>query len=159
MTYGYLRVSTEKQVEVNFNTKLMADLKFAQKQLKIWSKKMIDLNKLCEVLLKNADKRHSHGANVDTNTRKMLKHCATEVVEAMESYTRYFEMENIASDIDAKEIDDKWEGEEDPIACEKYYKECKESLASELADIICCCLIIAGKEHIDIENAIKKKKA
>lgn len=115
---------------------------------------MINLNKLCNVTLANAEKRKANGGNVTTETRKMLKHCATEVVEAMEAYTRYFEMGNNASDIDAKEIDDKWEGEEDPVACEEYYKKCKESFSSELADIICCCLIIAGKEHIDIEEAI-----
>ena len=29
-----------------------------------------------------------------------------------------------------------------------------EHFASELADVICCCLIIAGKENLDIEKAI-----
>lgn len=38
--------------------------------------------------------------------------------------------------------------------CEEYYQESNEHFSSELADIICRCLIIAGKEHIDIARAI-----
>lgn len=92
---------------------------------------MIDLNKLCKVSLENADERHSHGAHIDTDTRKMLKHCATEVVEAMEAWTKY---------------------QDDGVNYDDYVYP--EHFASELADIICCCLIIAGKEKIDIEKAV-----
>lgn len=107
---------------------------------------MIDLNKLCEVSLANATQRMNNGAHIDTETRKMLKHCATEVVEAMEAYTDYssslarIETEDYVSyvNMDDKTFRDKWH------------------FASELADIICCVLIIAGKEGIDIEDAVTK---
>ena len=62
---------------------------------------------------------------VSTNTRLMLKHTATEVVEAVEAY-------NSMVDGGAN----------------------KEIFASELADIVCCCMIIAAKENIDMEYAI-----
>lgn len=86
---------------------------------------MIDLNGLCKVLLANATQRMNNGARIDTETRKMLKHCATGVVEAMEAY------------------DDE-------------YGISSGDFAGELADIICCVLIMAGKEEIDIEDAISK---
>ena len=105
---------------------------------------MIDLNKLCEITLENAEKRQANGGNVTTETRKMLKHCATEVVEAMEAWAgrTYPDWEyadfDIANNEQAMDI----------------YNEDRAHFASELADIICCVLIIAGKENIDIEQAI-----
>ena len=94
---------------------------------------MIDLNGLCGVTLANADLRNRNGGHIKTDIRSMLKHCATEVVEAMEAYSKvkYFPQLNL----NEQEIE-------------------KEHFASELADIICCVLIIAGKEKIDIEQAI-----
>ncbi len=96
---------------------------------------MIDLNELCKVTLANAEKRHANGGNVTTETRKMLKHCATEVVEAMEAYSISFGEHFSRPDYLTSEMD-------------------LEQFTSELADIICCVLIIAGKENIDIEQAI-----
>lgn len=93
---------------------------------------MIDLNELCNITLKNAEKRNANGGDICTKTRKMLQHCATEVVEAMEAYTAY-------------DCADSEEAE--------YYHP-KSKFSDELADIICCVLIIAGKEQIDIEQAI-----
>jgi NTP pyrophosphatase (non-canonical NTP hydrolase) len=87
---------------------------------------MINLNELCTKSLADATTRQANGANIKNDTRSMLKHCSTEVVEAMEAYT-------------------KWTVSYDG----------KKHFESELADIICCCLIIAGKEEIDIENAIQ----
>ena len=92
---------------------------------------MIDLNELCKVTLANAEQRQKNGGNIKADTRSMLKHCATEVVEAMEAYTEY-----------------------------RYVKDCgvkadKSYFASELSDIICCCLIAAAHEGIDIEKAIE----
>ena len=55
---------------------------------------------------------------------KPLKHCATEVIEATEAYSEC-------------------RFEEDTIHFE-----------AELADIICCVLIIAENEKIDIEQAL-----
>lgn len=108
---------------------------------------MIDLNKLCEVSLKNADERHSHGANIDTDTRKMLKHCATEVVEAIEAYKDYLDYKKLC-EISARQQNVK------PENVKILGNDSESHFASELADIICCCLIIAGKEKIDIEKAI-----
>ena len=94
---------------------------------KNWEHKMLDLNKLCKVTLNNANLRNKNGGHIKTDTRSMLKHTATEVIEAMEAYTAYtYEMDNFQ----------------------------KPHFESELADIVCCCLIIAGKENIDIEKAI-----
>lgn len=90
---------------------------------------MLNLNKLCNITLKNAEKRNANGGDISTETRKMLQHCATEVVEAMEAYSK--------------------------IDCYPTLKQPKKThFSSELADIICCVLIIAGKEQIDIEQAI-----
>ncbi|MCI6480498.1 MAG: hypothetical protein MSA98_10530 [Spirochaetia bacterium] len=47
---------------------------------------MIDLNELKRIALENAEKRQKNGAKIDTDTRKMIKHCATEVVESAEAY-------------------------------------------------------------------------
>lgn len=91
---------------------------------------MIDLNIFAKQSLLIADKRHENGANIKTDTRSMLKHCATEVVEAMEAYTLMNE--------------------------DFRHKGCCNNInfSSELADIVCCVFIIAGKENIDIETAI-----
>lgn len=91
---------------------------------------MIDLNGLCTVTLANAEMRQKRGGHIKADTRSMLKHCATEVVEAMEAYTQ-------------------------TVDCLKHNGCCLNSnFPSELADIVCCVLIIAGKEGIDIEQAI-----
>ncbi len=97
---------------------------------------MIDLNKLCEVSLESAEKRQANGAFSNTDTRRVLKHCATEVVEAMEAYTGLAIVRGANAENEVCTFDD-----------EKQFE-------SELADIICCVLIIAGKEKIDIEKAI-----
>ena len=128
-----------------------------QKEYEIYDggiKEMIDLNDLKRIALENAEKRQKNGANVTTDTRKMLKHCATEVIESAEAYTEYSGIKNLADDINATDIDEKWESQEEPDVCEEYCQKTKEHFSSELADIICCVLIIAGKEDIDIERAI-----
>lgn len=89
----------------------------------------MNLNELSCECLRNAEKRASNGGKISTDTRKMLKHTATEVVEAMESYSVWcMDKEN--------------------------QFENKEYFSSELADIVCCCMIIAAKENIDLEQAI-----
>lgn len=115
---------------------------------------MIDLNELAKQTLCNANKRMCNGANISIETSKMLKHCATEVVEAMEAYSEYSKIKNFADDINATDIEEKWESQEEPDACEEYYQESKEYFLSELADIICCVLIMASKENVDIEKAV-----
>ena len=86
---------------------------------------MFDLNELCVMAYENASKREAKDGKVSTETRKMLKHCATEVVESAEAYNSM--VDGVAN---------------------------KEIFASELADIVCCVLIIAGKENIDMEYAL-----
>lgn len=99
------------------------------------SEKGFDLNGLCKTAHEYAKRRQENGGKVSTETQAMLKHCATEVVEATESYTRYEE--------DAC----------DPLSTNSDEQNL-EHFASELADIICCVLIIASEEGIDIEQAI-----
>ena len=70
-------------------------------------------------------KREAKDLKVSTDTRLMLKHTATEVVEVAEAYNSM--VNGVAN---------------------------KEIFSFELADIICCVLIIAGKENIDMEYAI-----
>ena len=86
---------------------------------------MFNLNELCKMAYENAEKREAKDGKVSTETRLMLKHTATEVVEAAEAYNSM--VDGVAN---------------------------KQIFASELADIICCVLIIAGKENIDMEYAL-----
>ena len=86
---------------------------------------MFDLNELCVMAYENAEKREAKDGKVSTETRLMLKHTATEVVEAAEAYNSM--VDGVAN---------------------------KEIFASELADIISCVLSIAGKKNIDMEDAI-----
>ena len=86
---------------------------------------MFDLNELCVMAYENAEKREAKDGKVSTDTMQMLKHTATEVVEATEAYNSM--VDGVAN---------------------------KEIFASELADIICCVLIIAGKENIVMEYAL-----
>lgn len=94
---------------------------------------MTDLNELARETLSNAERRQHNGANIKTDTVSMLKHCSTEVVEAMEAYSKlkYF-----------------------PQLSANETEIIKKEFASELSDIICCVLITAGKEGIDIEKAV-----
>lgn len=104
---------------------------------------MIDLNKLCEMSLAAATQRMKNGASTGTDTRAMLKRCAAEVVEAAEAHERktYLE-ENAPFNIDSNEY------------AAELHKEDMARFAGELADIICCVLIICGNEQIDVEQAI-----
>lgn len=88
---------------------------------------MFNLNELCVMAYENASKREAKDRKVSTDTMQMLKHTATEVVEATEAYLEYEYM---------------------------LKSQHKKVFASELADIICCVLIIAGKENIDMEMAL-----
>lgn len=94
---------------------------------------MIDLNKLSNEAYIVAKKREMNGAKIKADTISMLKHCAGEVIEATEAYTRSQWQKNK----NKKEIE-------------------LEHFSSELADVITCCLIISGKENIDIESALNR---
>ena len=114
----------------------------------------MNLNEVSKNALENAKRREANGAKIDYHTLSMLKHCAGEVIEATEAYAKYRDIKNIAEDLTATDLDEKWESQEEPDVCEEYYQECESKFASELADIICCILIIAGKEDIDMEKAL-----
>lgn len=90
---------------------------------------MFNLNELCIIAYENASKREAKDGKVSTDTMQMLKHTATEVVEATEAFNNFY--------LHDSELDDQ-----------------KGKFASELADIVCCVLIIAGKENIDMEKAL-----
>lgn len=96
---------------------------------------MFALNELCVIAYENASKREAKDGKVSTDTRQMLKHTATEVVEATEAYSR------VLSTSDIREAGD-------------MLNRIRADFASELADIICCVLIIAGRENIDMEKAL-----
>ena len=78
--------------------------------------------------------RMDNGANINVSTVPMLKHCATEVCEAMEAYARKDTFFNTTM---------------------KLHPDYELQFIHELADIITCVLIIAGNLDIDIESALK----
>ena len=84
----------------------------------------MNLNEASQKALEIAQKRGIH-----ENTMEALKHCAGEVLEAVESYTRFVYSP----------------------------KEEADSFPAELADIIINVLSICGAENIDIEQAIARK--
>ena len=115
---------------------------------------MFNLNELCQMAYENASKREAKDGKVSTDTMRMLKHTATEVVESVESFVAYRDIKNLAENLNATDLDEKWESQEEPDVCEEHYQKTRERFASELADIVCCVLIIAGKENIDMEKAL-----
>ena len=84
----------------------------------------MNLNEASQKALEIAEERGIH-----ENTMNALKHCAGEVLEAVESYTRFVYSP----------------------------KEEADNFSDELADIVICVLSISAKENIDIENAIARK--
>lgn len=97
---------------------------------------MIDLNELASQAYTTAKKREKNGAFIHTKPMSMLKHCATEVIEATEAYCDYCETLN----------NDKIET----------LDKSREDFENEIADIIVCCLIISGYSIIDVEKAINR---
>ena len=93
---------------------------------------MIDLNQLAKDMLAVTKKREANGANIKTDILSMLKHTATEVVEATEAYCKCW------------------------LVDREQKKEFKERFVGELADIIACVLIIAHQECVDMEEALTK---
>ena len=106
---------------------------------------MIELNELSKKALEIANKRKENGAKIDTETVKMLKHCATEVVEAMEAFVDYKGMKQLTNN--GKDF-------EEPDVVEETFNKDKMNFAFELGDIISCALIIAANENIDIEKVL-----
>lgn len=95
---------------------------------------MTDLNNMAKEAYEVARTREENGANIKSDTFSMLKHCATEVVDATEALAKtheHFDCKGILS------------------------FDYAEQFRQELADIITCVLIVAGKNNIDIEQALK----
>jgi len=92
---------------------------------------MIDLNELKKRAYEYSKKRAENGGTKLLNTFNLLKDCATEVIEATEVLVF-----------------------RDYAAHESVYIQETDNLAAELCDIICCVLIIAENERIDIEQAL-----
>lgn len=91
---------------------------------------MIDLNGMAESMFNVALQRQKHGANISTNPLALLKHCATEVVEATYAYCEWHSKDS---------TEDKY-----------------DMFSSELADIIACTLITSDCLGIDIEKALRE---
>ena len=91
-----------------------------------------NLNALSIESTEISKKRARNGGTKTFTVQNVLKHCATEVVEAMEACTEY-------KTCSAEKAD-----------------EAKEAFVSELADIVVCCMIVAGHEGIDLETALIK---
>lgn len=92
--------------------------------------KPLSLNEIAKISYVNAKKREANGGHISIETSSMLKHCATEVIEATGTYSR-LNFEKLV-----------------------FSTENENKFASELADIICCCTIIAGREGIDLDKAV-----
>lgn len=90
---------------------------------------MIDLNELKKETLRIAKKREENGAFAETSSFGMLKHCATEVVEATQALAEY-------------------------VSIKKLGVNMINILSSELADVIVCVLNVAELENIDMEKAL-----
>lgn len=113
---------------------------------------MFNLNELCVMAYENASKREAKDGKVSTNSLQMLKHTATEVIEATEACVNYLSLKQLGDMTKDDEV--MFEGLEEPDSAYQSFCEDRADFASELADIICCVLIIAGKENIDMEKAL-----
>lgn len=105
---------------------------------------MLDLNEISKKSYEIAERRYRNGAfgSKQNTVQNLLKHCAGEVVEAMSAFSNWQEDVKFGA-VSMGVTDPDW------TRCTP-----KDAYISELADIICCVLIIAGKQNIDIEKAI-----
>lgn len=93
---------------------------------------MVFLNELAQDCLRIAKRREQKG-QLKSDTFSILKHCAGEVCEAVDAYSRLAGSDNEILD-----------------------ELLEEQYADELADIITCALIAAAKEGVDIETALER---
>ena len=101
---------------------------------------MIDLNELAKQSQEIAKKRAEHGLGADTAA--CLKHCAGEVIEALDAFDKWQE-------------DLKFGAVSMGVTDPDWYVDYKEAYSGELGDIIICALIAAANANIDIEQALK----
>lgn len=93
------------------------------------------MKEIAETLRTASERRSRNGAfpGEELSTSSVLKHCAGEVVEAVQAYEEM--IGELRVDVfGARDFQEKFEG--------------------ELADVICCCLIVAAGEGMDIERVI-----
>lgn len=90
----------------------------------------MNLNEASEKAFEISIKRNQYKGD-GNDTIRALKHCACEVVEAVDAY-------------------DNWSVFDTSVGT-------KEEFENELADIIICILSVSGLERIDIEQAISRK--
>lgn len=107
-----------------------------QQYLNLLAKQMYDIS-----LVRNKNE------GIEIDTIGLLKHCAGEVVEATEQAVNFLRVSYLTDNGTNFDIGSKYMTEE-------RYKSFKEKFSSELADIIACALIVAGKEGIDIQRAM-----
>lgn len=94
----------------------------------------MDLNKAKERAFNNAKERGQYKDDpFVNNTLNALKHCAGELLEAIDAYNL-------------------WTYEEE----ESEYFELKNNFENELADAVMCILTICGAENVDIEKALER---
>lgn len=91
--------------------------------------KGVMLNSMARSALDIATVRGTKG-QLKSDTFSILKHCAGEVVEAVDAYSEY--------------------------AAYGHDADSKEAFADELSDIITCALIAAAQENIDIEESLER---
>lgn len=93
---------------------------------------MTDLNEMAASSFEVLQRREANGAvNISTEPWRMLEHTASEVVEVSEAYSCY--------------------------VAQHGNKASKDSLASELADVIICALCFAAAMGLDIDKAVANK--
>lgn len=93
---------------------------------------MIDLNEMAKASYGAIERREANGAvGISTDSWRMLEHMASEVVETAGAFHSYLD-----------HLD------------EPAYEDL---VASELADVIICCLAFAGQRGIDIDFALRTK--
>ena len=102
---------------------------------------MIDLDHFQEKCYEVSKKREQNGASIKVNSEGILKHCATEVIEAMQAYT---EMECYRRSLKP--------GASDLGSLDSYVTRYED----ELADIIVCALIAAECSGLEMEPAIRR---
>ena len=90
----------------------------------------MNLNEASQWAFEISKKRNQYKGD-GNDTIRALKHCACEVVEAVDAY-------------------DNWSMLDNPQGR-------KEEFENELADVIICILSVSGSEGIDIEQAISRK--
>ena len=104
----------------------------------------MDLNEISKIAFNISEERRKHGAfgKRENSVQNLLKYCAGEVVEAMNAFDGWQEDLKFGA-VSMGVTDPDW-NKETP----------KEKFVGELADVIMCVLIIAGKMNLDIEKAI-----